>query len=320
MLLKFSDFVTYDLLRLIEGSHTAGMVHFFVYDTLKIIMLLFIMISLIGFLRTFLPQNKVKGWLAGKGFAANLAAAVFGAVTPFCSCSSIPIFLGFLKGGVPLGVTFSFLTTSPIINEYLVVLMLGYFGWKITLVYVLAGISVGAVVGFAIDRIKMDHLLEEDIVNSQQNGPLEELHLKGFWPRVKFGLGESTLILMKIWKWVLLGVGLGAVIHNFVPRETIQAIMDSTGFFAVPLATLIGVPMYGSCASIVPVAVVLFQKGVPLGTAMAFMMATAALSLPEAVLLRRAMKLKLIFVFFAMVTFYIILIGYLLNVLQPFLA
>ncbi len=320
MLLKAADFLTYDLLHLSEGSHAAGMVHFFIYDTAKIVILLFMMISLIGFLRSFLPQNKVKDWLAGKGFLANLAAAVFGAVTPFCSCSSIPIFLGFIKGGVPLGVTFSFLTTSPIINEYLVVLMLGYFGWKITLVYVLSGISVGAVVGFAIDRIKMDHLLEKDIVNSQQNSQLEELNLTGFWPRVKFGLNESTAILQKIWKWILLGVGIGAFIHNFVPREAIQAVIDSTGFFAVPLVTLIGVPMYGSCASIVPVAVVLFQKGVPLGTAMAFMMATAALSLPEAVLLRRAMKLKLILVFFVMVTFYIILIGYLLNALQPFLA
>ncbi len=320
MLLKFADFLTYDLFHLVEGSHAAGMVHFFIYDTAKILLLLFVMISLIGFLRTFLSQNKVKGWLAGKGFAANLAAAVFGAVTPFCSCSSIPIFLGFLKGGVPLGVTFSFLTTSPIINEYLVVLMLGYFGWKITLVYVLFGISVGAVVGFMIDRIKLEHLLEEDIVNSQESAGSEDMSFKGFWPRVKFGLNESLSILKKIWQWVLLGVGIGAIIHNFVPREAIQSLMDSTGFFAVPLATLLGVPMYGSCASIVPVAVVLFQKGVPLGTAMAFMMATAALSLPEAILLRRAMKLKLILVFFGLVTAYIIVIGYLLNALAPFLA
>ncbi len=320
MLLKFADLFTYGFLRLAEGSHAAGMVHFFVYDTIKIIILLFVMISLIGFLRSFLPQDKVKSWLAGKGFLANLAAASFGAVTPFCSCSSIPIFLGFIKGGVPLGVTFSFLATSPIINEYLVVLMLGYFGWKITAVYVLSGIGVGAVVGFVIDRIKVEHLLEQDMINGQNGGTLEELNFKGFWPRVKFGLSESVSILKKIWKWIVLGVGIGAVIHNFVPREMIQSVIESTGVFAVPLATLIGVPMYGSCASIVPVAVVLFQKGVPLGTAMAFMMATAALSLPEAVLLRRAMKLKLILIFFAMVTLYIILIGYLLNALQPFLV
>lgn len=318
MLLKFADWLVYGLFGLSQDNHFAGMLHFFVYDTTKILVLLFVMISIIGFFRSFLPREKVKKWLAGKGFIGNLAAASFGALTPFCSCSSIPIFLGFVKGGVPLGVTFSFLTTSPIINEYLVVLMLGFFGWKITLVYVIAGISVGTVVGYLIGKMKMDSLLEQDMVESQLNGE-EGLVFNKFSDRIRFGLDESFSILKKIWKWVLLGVGIGAVIHNYVPRETIQSVIGASGIFGIPMAVLLGVPMYGSCASIVPIAVVLFQKGVPLGTAMSFMMAMAALSLPEAVLLRRAMKLKLILVFFSMVTFYIILIGYLLNFLQPLL-
>ncbi len=318
MLLKIADWIIYDVLRLPHDTHVSGMAHFFVYDSAKIVILLFVMISFIGFIRSFLPQETVKKWLAGRGFVGNLAAAVFGAVTPFCSCSSIPIFLGFIKGGVPLGVTFSFLATSPIINEYLVVLMLMYFGWKITIVYVVFGVLVGAVVGHLIGKMRLEAMLEEDMVASgaADDGP----QFRSFIDRVRFGVSESLAILHKIWKWVLVGVGIGAVIHNYVPRETIQSIVESTGFFAVPLSVLIGVPMYGGCASIVPVAMVLFQKGVPLGTAMAFMMATSALSLPEAILLRRAMRLKLIGIFFGLVTLYIILMGYLLNILQPLLV
>lgn len=318
MLLKFANWLVYGLFGLSQESHLAGMLQFFVHDTTKILLLLFVMISFIGFFRSFLPREKVKEWLSGKGFVGNLAAASFGALTPFCSCSSIPIFLGFIKGGVPLGVTFSFLATSPLINEYLVVLMLGFFGWKITLIYVIAGVGVGATVGYLIGKMKLDVLLEQDIIESQLNGD-EELVFNKFSDRIKFGLNESISILKKIWQWVFLGVAIGAVIHNYVPREMIQSFIGSAGVFGIPAAVLFGVPMYGSCASIVPVAVVLFQKGVPLGTAMSFMMAMAALSLPEAILLRRAMKLKLILIFFGMVTFYIILIGYLLNFLQPLL-
>ncbi len=245
----------------------------------------------------------------------NFYAALFGAVTPFCSCSSIPIFLGFLKAGIPLGVTFSFLITSPLINEYLVVLMLGFFGWKITLAYVISGLLIGVVVGRIIGTIDLERYLVSDLID-EQAAKVDEVKRVVFTDRLKFGWNEAVSITKKVWIWVLIGVGIGAAIHNYIPQEMIENIMSKTGIFSVPIATLLGVPMYGGCAAIVPIAVVLFQKGIPLGTALSFMMAIAALSLPEAIMLRRAMKLPLIGIFFGITTLAIIAIGYLFNLLQ----
>jgi hypothetical protein len=241
-------------------------------------------------------------------------ASLFGAITPFCSCSSIPIFLSFLEAGVPLGVTFSFLITSPLVNEYLVVLMLGFFGWKITLAYVISGILIGIISGLILGTMKLEKHLAKDLISSNSTVK-KEIRYYGIKKRLLFGLRESNSIIKKVWLWVLIGVGVGAAIHNYIPSELIQGIINKGGIFSVPIATILGVPMYGSCAAIVPIAVVLFQKGVPLGTALAFMMATAALSLPEAVILRRAMKLKLIVIFFGITTLAIIFTGYLFNLL-----
>ncbi len=315
MLLKFSDWLVYDVLKVNPESHIGAAVNFFVYDSIKILFLLYVMIFVIGILRTFLPQNKVKEWMKGRGVISNFFASLFGAITPFCSCSSIPIFLSFLETGVPLGVTFSFLITSPLINEYLVVLMLGFFGWKITVLYVLSGILIGVLSGIILGKMKLEIYLVEDMINNQ-NGSIEKTGNLSFKNRLDFGFEEATSIVKKIWIWVLVGVGIGAAIHNYVPEATIQTLISKTGIFSVPIATILGVPMYGSCAAIVPIAVVLFQKGIPLGTALAFMMATAALSLPEAIMLRRAMKLKLILIFFGVTSISIILIGYMFNFLQ----
>ena len=277
------------------------------------------MILAIGFIRTYIPQNKVKEWLSGKKKGVgNLMASLFGAITPFCSCSSIPIFLSFLEAGIPLGVTFSFLITSPLVNEYLAVLMLGFFGWKITLVYVLSGILIGVASGLILGSMRLEKHLVKDLISSNSK-QIKEIKYTNTKKRLQFGLNESISITKKLWIWVLIGVGVGAAIHNYVPSELIQGLINKGGIFAVPIATLIGVPMYGSCAAIVPIAVVLFQKGIPLGTALAFMMAVAALSLPEAIMLRRAMNLKLIAIFFGVTTLAIILIGYLFNTLQSFL-
>ena len=252
--------------------------------------------------------------MTGTGIFGNFGAALFGSVTPFCSCSSVPIFIGFMEAGVPLGVAFSFLITSPLVNEYLVVLMLGFFGWRIMALYVGSGILIGAVAGAVLGRMQLEKYLVRDLV--VENGAITESQsFSDFGARMKFGFDEASSITKKIWLWVLIGVGIGAGIHNFVPQETLQRIAGSAGIFSVPIAVLVGVPMYGSCAAIVPIAIVLFQKGVPLGTALAFMMATAALSLPEAIMLRRAMKLELILVFFGVTTIAIIIIGYLFNVL-----
>lgn len=312
------DWLVYSLFKLDPQLKWAQVINFFIYDSIKILLLLFILISVIGFLRSYLPIGKVKQWLVGKKAIGNLLASMFGAVTPFCSCSSIPIFISFLEAGVPLGVTFSFLITSPLVNEYLVILMIGFFGFKITLLYVLSGITIGVACGFILGKMSLEKHLIKDLVNeNNQNCP--DVILKGFKSRISFGIGEAKSVVRKLWLWVLVGVGLGALIHNFIPQEFIQNTISKTGFFSVPLATIIGVPMYGSCAAIVPIAVALFQKGFPLGTALSFMMAVAALSLPEVIMLRRVMHLRLIAIFFAITSMAIIFTGYLFNFLQKLL-
>jgi len=319
MLRLIADWIVYSLLRLPSGSLLAEAVSFFIYDSLKILILLYGMIAVIGCLRTYLPQEKIRGWIGEKKGWGNFFASLFGAVTPFCSCSSIPIFLSFIKAGIPLGIAFSFLITSPLINEYLLVLMLGFFGWKITVAYIVSGMTIGIFCGIILGRMKLEVHLVEDMLPQDFSG-LQEAARHGFKARAAFGLYEANITLKKLWLWILAGVAVGAFIHNYVPQETIQALIGKAGIFSVPIATLIGVPLYGSCAAIVPVAVVLFQKGVPLGTALSFMMAIAALSLPEAIMLRRAMKLPLIAIFFGITTLGIIFTGYLFNLLQAILT
>ncbi|MBF0123273.1 MAG: permease [Candidatus Omnitrophica bacterium] len=315
MLLAFSHWVTVQLFHLDLATRWGATVAFFIYDSIKINLLLVGLIFVIAVIRSFIPHEAMKRWMSDRGFLGLFCASLFGAVTPFCSCSSIPIFISFLRVGAPLGAMFSFLITSPLINEYLVVLMLGLFGWKITLAYVISGMAIGIVSGMILGRMNLEHLLVEDMAS----GTVvlgEPKSLPGFAQKISFAWKEAVSILAKIWLWVLLGVAMGAYIHNYVPQQMIDAVISSTGIFSVPIAVLIGVPMYGSCAAIVPVAVALFQKGVPLGTALSFMMAISALSLPEAVMLRRAMKLKLILIFFGVTTLAIMAIGYLFNALQ----
>ncbi|MFH1849424.1 MAG: permease [archaeon] len=300
----------------LSGSSLAESLSFFVADSLKIIVLMFAMIAAVGFIRTYLPQRKVRAWLKGsRAGVGHVIASVFGALTPFCSCSSIPVFLGFVEAGVPLGITMSFLVTSPLVNEYLVVLMLGFFGWKITLAYVVSGLLVGIISGAIIGKLGMEKHLIRDVTGASKGRVFASVR-----ERIDFGLNEAKTIVKRIWLWIVAGIAVGAAIHNYVPGQTIQGIVESGGYFSVPLAALLGVPMYGSCAAIVPIALVLFNKGVPIGTALAFMMATAALSVPEAIILKRAMKTRLIIAFFAVVTAAIIITGYAFNVLQVILT
>lgn len=301
------------------GGRLSEALEFFIYDSVKILVLLAVMIAVIGFLRSYIDNAKLKKWMTGQNkLVSHIVAALFGAVTPFCSCSSIPIFLGMMKAKFPIGAAFTFMVTSPLINEYLVVLMLGYFGWKITVFYVLSGLLIGIVSGLFIAKLDPEHLIEAGYKEASE---LDEGQVfTTLKQRVRFGLSEAWETVVYIWRWVLVGVGVGAFIHNYVPQELIQGLVGSMGVFSVPLATLLGVPMYGSCASIVPVAVVLFQKGLPLGTAIAFMMGVAALSLPEAIILKRVMKMKLIVIFFSVVSIGIIIAGYLLNWLQPLMV
>ncbi|NQV09032.1 permease [Candidatus Woesearchaeota archaeon] len=316
MLQVIVDWFLYNLFGLDPVSRIAQILNFFIYDSIKILLLLFFMIALIGFLRSYIDESRIRKWLTGKRRGTgNLLASLFGAITPFCSCSSIPIFLSFLKAGIPLGTTFSFLITSPLINEYLVVLMLGFFGWKITLAYVLSGIIIGTISGYILGKMKLRKYLVKDLFEKKIKQKKENT-FKKINERIIFGVNEARDIVKKLWIWILVGVGIGALIHNYIPEKTISNIIGKGGVFTVPISTLIGVPMYGSCAAIVPIATVLFQKGVPLGTALAFMMGIAALSFPEAIILRRAMKLRLIIIFFGVVTLAIIITGYLFNFLQ----
>lgn len=317
MLLEFTDLLIYRWAGLDPESRLGGSVHFFVYDTVKIFLLLAVMIFTIGVVRTWLPEHKLRRWMGRGGVGGNFVAALFGAITPFCSCSSIPIFISLLKAGVPLGVTFSFLITSPIINEYLVIIMAGEFGVPITIAYVASGLLIGTLAGALLGRMKLGHFLEKDIIASAHED--NEVVEHTWRTRLRFGWDEAASVIRQIWIWVLVGVGIGAFIHNYVPQDAIHSLMDATGLFSVPIATVLGVPMYGSCAAIVPIAVVLFEKGIPLGTALAFMMAMAALSLPEAIMLRRVMRLGLIALYFGITTLAIIFTGYLLNALAVFL-
>lgn len=260
MLLRLADLLVHDWLGLDPETRLGGAIHFFVYDTVKIFLLLAVMIFIIGVVRTWLPEHKLRRWMGRGGIGGNFVAALFGAITPFCSCSSIPIFISLLKAGVPLGVTFSFLVTSPIINEYLVILMAGEFGVPITIAYVLSGLLIGTVAGAILGRLKLENFLEHDIIASahEANGVVQHT-----WKtRLRFGWDEAASVIRQIWLWVLVGVGIGAVIHNYVPQDTIHGLINATGIFSVPIATVLGVPMYGSCAAIVPIAVVLFEKGI----------------------------------------------------------
>ncbi len=310
------DFIFFTLLKLDAESHIVASAHYFVYDSIKIILLLFALITVMGIIRSYISQEKFKKFLSKQNrFAGYFFASFFGAITPFCSCSSIPLFISFLELGIPTGVTFAFLTTSPIVNQYLLVLMFGLFGWKVTVAYIVFGMMVGIISGMIIDKFNLGKHIEKDLVSNVKT----ENKFTNFKSRIKFGIKEATDIVKKLWLWILFGVGLGAVIHNFVPQAFVETIMAKVGFISVILVVLLGIPFYGSCVAIIPIALALFQKGFPLGTALAFMMAVSGLSLPEAIILRRAMNLKLILIFFSIVGIGIIVIGYLFNILQPLL-
>ena len=317
MLTALIDRLIYDVFGMDPDARLTAALHFFLYDTVKIFLLLAVMIFIIGFIRTWLPEDRLKRWMGSGGILSKFIAALFGAITPFCSCSSIPIFISLLKAGVPLGVTFSFLITSPIINEYLVILMIGEFGLPVTIAYIGSGLLIGTLGGAVLDKLKLEKHLEADIIASAHEDSTAIKHT--LTTRLRYGWDESLSVIKQIWLWVIVGVGIGAFIHNYIPKETIHSLMEATGIFSVPIATALGVPMYGSCAAIVPIAVVLFQKGIPLGTALAFMMAMAALSLPEAIMLRRTMHLKLIGIYFGITAVAIVFTGYLLNLLAGFL-
>lgn len=296
-----------------DSEKLKGLLTFFVYDTIKVIIILFVSITIIGILRTYVSRTTIESKLSKGGIWSYILASIFGVITPFCSCSSIPLFISFIKLKVPLGVTFTFLITSPLVNEYLAVLMLSFFGFKITILYIAAGIMLGIISGIIISKSNMEKYIVEDIYSENIDNEPDNRKFDSFSQRLKYGLDEAIDITKKLYIWIIIAIAIGSVIHNYVPEEKIHNIISKLGFFSVPIAVIIGVPMYGSCAAILPIAAVLFQKGIPLGTALSFMMAVSALSIPEAIMLRRVIELKLIALFFGITTLGIIFIGYLFN-------
>jgi len=312
MIKSFADWVTYQLFSITPKTLLGEAVDFFIYDIIKIFILLTVIIFIVSIVRSFLPPEKIKGILSyKKKFIGNILASLFGIITPFCTCSAIPLFLGFVEAGVPLGVTFSFLVASPMINEVALVLLFGLFGWKIALLYIGSGLIVAIFSGIIIGKLKVENLIE----NFSQNKKDNQLELPSLsWKqRIDYASNYTIGILKKVWLFIIIGIGIGAWIHGYVPTELIARYAGGEKWYAVPLAVLIGIPLYSNAAGVIPLVSVLTEKGVSMGTTLAFMMAVTGLSLPEFMILRRVMKTKLIIIFATIVGIGIIFTGYLFN-------
>lgn len=312
-----ADWLVYSLLSLSPQSHFGQAVHFFLYDTAKIFLLVYLISILAGMIRFYLPIERVRDFLATHKLWGldYFLATVFGSITPFCTCSSIPLFIGFLKAGIPLGVTFAFLITSPLINQIAVGLFIGLFGFKITMLYVLTSLVIGMVGGMVIGGLKMEKYVEEFVwkagVAASQT-TTRRMGLREAFPSI---LREAGEIFRNVALYILVGIGVGATIHGYVPSDFFESILVRMGVFAVPVAVLLAVPLYSNAAGVLPIVQSLIAKGVPLGTGLAFMMGVVGLSLPEALILKKVLKLPLLLTFFGTVTAGIMLIGYLFNFL-----
>ena len=312
----FSHFFAYDLLRLEKGSHLGAAVQFFVYDTPKVMLLLTLIVFVVGMIRSFFTQERTRSLLAGRRESVgNVLAACLGIVTPFCSCSAVPLFIGFVQAGVPLGVTFSFLIAAPMVNEIALVLLYGLLGWKVATLYLITGLSVAIVAGWVIGRLQLeDHI--EDWVREIRMGEQQVSVSRITWnDRIHSGREAVRDIVGKVWIYVLAGIGVGALIHGYVPENFMAQIMGKDAWWSVPVAVVIGIPMYSNAAGIVPVIHALLEKGAALGTVLAFMMSVIALSLPEMVILRKVLKPRLIAIFVGVVGSGIMMVGYLFNLL-----
>lgn len=319
MILRLADWLVYGLMGL-DGSAAVGRaVHFFVYDSVKILLLLFFISVLMGLVNAYFPIERLRNYLSRHrlyGLQYFLASA-FGAVTPFCSCSSVPLFMGFVKGGIPLGVTFSFLITSPLVNEVAVALFLGTFGWKVTAVYVVSGLMLGMAGGYVLGRLRLEGLLSPWVREMQQRSERESARWQAegvsFARRLPTIVRGALDIVRGVVAYVVLGIAIGAAIHGYVPEGFFEQYLSKENLWAVPLSVVLAVPMYANAAGIVPVVEVFVAKGIPLGTALAFMMAVVGLSLPEATMLKKVMTWRLVFVFFGVIALFIILSGYFFN-------
>ncbi len=310
----FADFVTYNLLGLNKASHLGTSLNFFVYDVPKLLLLLAGMIFLITLVQTFMNPQKVRAMVEKRGEGVgNVMASFFGAITPFCSCSSVPLFIGFVQAGIPLGITFSFLITSPLMNEVAFVLLLGLFGWKVALLYVASGVSIGIVSGIILGRLRLERYVESFVYEIKaQSGYMPDEQLT--WAeRFEQAAGSTRDIVGKVWLFVIIGIGIGAFIHGYVPEDALTGIMGERAWWSVPASVVLGIPLYSNAAGIIPIVSALLDKGASPGAVLAFMMSVVALSLPEMIILRRVLKPRLIAIFIGVVGVSIMLTGYLFN-------
>jgi uncharacterized membrane protein YraQ (UPF0718 family) len=308
----FVDWLVYGVFGLNAQSHLAAALNFFIYDTVKIFFLLAVIIFAVAIIRSFFPPEKTKQILSKfPETVGNILAALLGIVTPFCSCSAVPLFIGFIEAGVPLGVTFSFLVSSPMVNEVALILLWGLFGWKVALIYIVSGVLIAIISGMVIGGLKLEKYVEDyvyqiQMANSEIPNPT--------WPeRLSYAKGYVLEILHKVWLYVLVGIALGGLMHGYAPANLLTKIAGHSNPLAVPVAVLIGVPLYSNAAGVIPIVKVLMDKGMAIGTALSFMMAITALSLPEGIILRKVLKPRLLAIFFGVVAIGIMITGYLFN-------
>jgi uncharacterized membrane protein YraQ (UPF0718 family) len=314
-----ANLLTYDLLGLDAESHLGSSLNFFLYDVPKILLLLSGMIFLITVLRSFVTPDQTRRWLGGRREGVgNVFASLLGIITPFCSCSAVPLFIGFVESGVPLGVTFSFLVTAPMVNEVALVLLFGMFGWKIAGLYLMSGVTLAIVSGIVIGRLNMENYVEDFVYQVKLKGDrsaLADQHLT-WTDRFTQAIGSTREIVGKVWPYVIVGIAIGAGIHGYVPDDFMVDLMGKSAWWSVPAAVILGVPMYSNAAGVIPIVSVLLDKGATLGTVLAFMMSVVALSLPEMVILRRVLKMRLIVTYIAILTGGIIATGFLFNLVM----
>lgn len=308
-----TDLIIFDLFRLPQDTHLTESLRFFIFEVPKVLLLLMLIIFIVGIIRTYFSPERTRKALEGKSLlTGNVMAASLGIVTPFCSCSAIPLFLGFVESGIPLGVTFSFLIAAPMINEVAIVLLYGLFGWKTALIYVATGWTLAVISGWVIDKLHLEKWVESWVYEIKTGShPVDEKLT--FAARMKLGLEAVKEIVGKVWLYVMIGIAVGAGVHGYVPQDFMASFMGKSAWYSVPLSILIGIPLYSNAAGIVPIVSALIEKGAALGTALAFMMSVIGLSLPEMIILRKVLKLPLIFTFVGVVGTGILIIGFLFN-------
>lgn len=319
LLLKIKDiatWITVHIFKLDTTTKIGSAIQFFIFEAPKVLLLLAIIVFIIGIVRTFFTPEKTRKILAGKrAFTGNVLAAFLGVTTPFCTCSAIPLFIGFITSGVPLGITFSFLISAPMINEVALVLLLGMFGWKVALLYLTTGLFIAITAGWVIGKLKLEKHVEKWVYNNTDTVTKNTNNVINWQQRLDIGFNNVFEIINKVWAYLLVGIAIGAFFHGYIPENYLAGIMGKKAFWSVPLAVLIGVPLYSNAAGIIPIVQSLLEKGAALGTVLAFMMATIGLSLPEIIILRKVLKLKLIIAFVSIVATGILIVGYIFNLI-----